>query len=391
MNPTGQTICLCMIVKDEKEILPRLFDSCRELVDRWVICDTGSTDGTQDVIRTQLEGIPGELHERPWVNFGANRTELMELARGKADYLLLLDADMTIAQPRPLGALTAGAYYLRHANPGYDYRIKRLVRGDIAWRFVGSTHEYIQSPGDDEVVEPLDAIVIEHHADGNSWSHKFERDLGLLTAELEQDPGNARAVFYLAQTCRDLGRATQNKHMIANAIGHYQRRADMGGWEEEAYFAQFQVGALHSEIDQWPQAMDGLIRAWEMRPRRLEALHALTAGLRERSQHHAAHRFARMAANLSPLPMPDDILFVASWVYEWGMLFEYSITSYWVGEHRNSLAACKKLLSLRSLPDEYRAQVNENMKFAVRAASERPVKRRRIKHVDNPTRGPAAE
>jgi hypothetical protein len=379
-----------MIVKDEAEILARCFASCRDLIDHWVICDTGSTDGTQDVIRREMDDIPGELHERPWVNFGANRTELMALARGKADYLLLLDADMTVAQPDPLGPLTAGSYLLRHASPDYDYRVKRLVRGDLDWRYVGTTHEVIQSADDSETVEHLDAIVIEHHADGDSWSHKYERDLELLTRELQQEPESPRALFYLAQTCRDLGRETANKHMLGNAIEHYQLRANMGGWEEETYCAQHQVGVLRAELGQWPAAMEALMRAWELRPQRLEAVHALTSELRERNQHHSAHRFAAMAANLGPLPKPDDILFVAPWVYEWGMLFEYSITSYWVGEHRNAIAACKRLLAIKSLPENHRKQTVENLRYATRAlvqaAAEGPRPTRTIKARGTPTR-----
>ena len=67
-----------MIVRDEVDVLGRCFDSCRELIDHWVICDTGSTDGTQDLIRRELAGIPGELHEHDWVDFGHNRSELMD-------------------------------------------------------------------------------------------------------------------------------------------------------------------------------------------------------------------------------------------------------------------------------------------------------------------------
>ena len=36
-----------------------------------------------------------EVHERPWRNFGHNRSEVFALARGKADWLLATDADMT--------------------------------------------------------------------------------------------------------------------------------------------------------------------------------------------------------------------------------------------------------------------------------------------------------
>ena len=72
-----------MIVKDESHVIERSLASAKPLIDYWVIVNTGSTDGTQDVIREFLKDIPGELHERPWKNFGYNRTEALELAREK--------------------------------------------------------------------------------------------------------------------------------------------------------------------------------------------------------------------------------------------------------------------------------------------------------------------
>ena len=91
-----KSICLCMIVKDEADTIAPTLRSCRELIDYWVICDTGSTDGTPALVRQELEGVPGELHDDVWVDFGHNRTRLMERARGRSEYLLLLDADETI-------------------------------------------------------------------------------------------------------------------------------------------------------------------------------------------------------------------------------------------------------------------------------------------------------
>ena len=78
-------------------MIQRCLRSARGLIQTWVICDTGSSDRTRELIVDALDGIPGELHQCDWVNFGHNRTELMERAYGKADYLLLIDADMTVS------------------------------------------------------------------------------------------------------------------------------------------------------------------------------------------------------------------------------------------------------------------------------------------------------
>lgn len=70
--------------------------------------------------------------------------------------------------------------------------------------------------------------------------------------------------------------------------------------------------------------------------------------------------------------MPDDLLFVQPWVYRWGLLFEYSITSYWTGDPRASLHTCDRLLAMPDLPAVYRKQTTENREFAIRCLRELP-------------------
>lgn len=354
------SICLCMIVKNEAAVIERCLTSVRNLIDTWVISDTGSTDGTQQLIRNALDGLPGELHEEPWVNFGHNRTLNIEHAHGKADYLLLLDADLVIRREGPLPPLTADSYMLRHEGTT-EYRIKRLVRGDLPWRYVGVTHEYLTTDRRDDQ-RNLDALVIEDYADGGSRHDKFERDARLLGAELKRDPSNARTVFYLAQTMRDMGN-------IAKAAALYERRAQMGGWDEEVYYALLQAGILKAEADDWPAAMDALSRAWESRPQRLEACYELSSRLRRLGRYRTAHAFVRAA--LDREAPPDDLLFVQPWVYRWGLLFEFSITAYWVGDYAGSLRACDRLLAMPDLPDAYREQTRANRNFAEQRQSAR--------------------
>ncbi|WP_233416030.1 glycosyltransferase [Streptomyces sp. N35] len=353
MAPRKPTLCLCMIVKNEAQVIERCLASVRDLIDTWCICDTGSTDVTQELIRTALDGIPGELREEPWQDFGHNRSLNLRHAYGKADYLLLVDADMVVRQDAPLPPLGSDAYLLKHAGES-EYRIKRLVRGDVRWHYVGATHEYLTSHQDHRQ-ENLDALVIEHFADGGSRADKFERDAGLLRRELARDPGNTRTVFYLAQTLRDLGEHEES-------VALYERRARMGGWAEEVYFSLLQAGVQRADHGDWPGGMDCLVRAWESRPERLEALYELTSRLRLKEQYRAAHSFASAGIDR---PRPQDDLFVQPWVYRWGMLFEYSITAYWTGDATASVAACDRLLAMADLPDAYRHQVLVNRQFGL--------------------------
>lgn len=354
------TVCLCMIVRNEAKVIERCLAAARPLIDSWVIDDTGSTDGTQDLVRRALDGIPGELHTAEWQDFGRNRTRNIRRALGTADYLLLLDADMVVrvesadGTPFDPARLTADAYMLRHAGD-VEYRIKRLVRGTLPWRYEGVTHEYLTADLQHSVAD-LDTLVVDHRADGGSRADKFTRDAALLRADLARDPDNPRTVFYLAQTLRDLGETEE-------ALALYDRRAAMGGWEEEVYYALLQAGSLRAAHGAWPLAMDTLIRAWQSRPQRLEACYELVTRLRGMGHHTAAHAFATAALDR---PAPADWLFVQPWIYRWGLLFEYSLTAYWTGDLPASLRACDRLLELPDLPDRYREQTLRNREFAVR-------------------------
>jgi glycosyltransferase involved in cell wall biosynthesis len=70
-------LCLNMIVKNETANLPRCLGAFAPWVPSWVICDTGSTDGTQAFIKSFFaeRGIPGELHGSPSSNTSGTQPE----------------------------------------------------------------------------------------------------------------------------------------------------------------------------------------------------------------------------------------------------------------------------------------------------------------------------
>src|SRR6185437_2679692 len=355
-----------MIVRDEADTIGGCLDSCRELIDTWVICDTGSIDATRELIAQRLAGVPGELHEREWVDFAHNRSELMALAQDRADHLLLLDADWTIeAEAGALDCLTADAYMVRHAGP-VEFHNKRLVSGRIPWRYVVATHEYIVSE-EERSCERLHGLEIHVRSTGGERKGRWERDAQLLEQELERSPDDPRATFYLAQTYRDMARQSGSRELLERAMHLYARRTALNGWIEETYCAWHQTGVLSAELGAWPAAVEALTCAWELRPERLEATYELIVGLRTRSRYRTAHRLASIAASLQSLTVPEDNLFVSPWIYRWGLLFEYSIACYWVGDLDASIAACERLLELDELPDTHRAQTERNRRHAIDA------------------------
>ena len=85
------TISLCMIVRDEEDVLARCLESVREAVDEIIIVDTGSVDGTREV----AERYTDKIYEFPWIDdFSAARNYGIEKAA--KEFCMWLDADDVI-------------------------------------------------------------------------------------------------------------------------------------------------------------------------------------------------------------------------------------------------------------------------------------------------------
>jgi glycosyltransferase involved in cell wall biosynthesis len=357
----SQQICLTMIVKDEAHIIRRCLEIARPLYDTWCIVDTGSTDGTQDVIREYLADVPGELHERPWQNFAANRTEAIELARGMADYQLFVDADDNLVVPegfvRP--ELTAEAYELEFHLGSLVYRRTCLVRNNLPWRFEGVIHEY-PTIGRDYQVEYLEGPVMECTRDGarsaQSDVDKYSHDAAILEAALVDEPDNARYAFYLAQSYRD-------SLQPEKALAAYEHRATMGGFDQEVYWSLLQAGRIARQLGHPPaEVIDRLLRAHDSRPSRAEALGDLAVLCRELGDRWASARmFAERGLALEP---SADALFVEPDWHAWKLVDELAVAAYWMGEYDLTLQACNDLLDNGRAPEDQRHRIRENKRFA---------------------------
>ena len=353
-------ICLNMIVRNEAHVVHEVLDSVAPFITSWVIVDTGSDDGTQDKIREHMAalGIPGELHERPWRNFGHNRSEAIALARGHADYIWVMDADDLLVGTPNFSDLTADVYQL-HYGPDVSYWRRQVFRDGLPWRYIGVLHEYADcdQPYSEERLQGDYHVESRRLGGRNLDPEKYLRDAEVLLAEVNRHPDDSRSTFYLAQSYYDYGDFT-------NARKWYARRAEMAGFDEESYYAMARLADTMSRLGEpWPEVQDAYLRAWEYRPWRAEPLYAIARCYRLDERYQLGYLFAERAAQI-PLP-EQDVLFVGDEVYTWRALDEMAVCASWIGKHGEAVELCRRILNRDDIPEQDRQRIMGNRDCSV--------------------------
>lgn len=349
-------IVLNQIVRNESKIIERCLDSVVKHIDYWVIVDTGSTDGTQQLIKDYFSkhNIPGELHERTWVNFEHNRNEALQLAKGKADYILLIDADMqlVINDDDWKDKISYDTCQVKQES-SIAYYNTRLINGKLNYRYVGVTHEYIECT-DKHTSGKFDLISMNDHGDGGHKADKFQRDVNLLTNALEKTPNDPRYTFYLANSYRDLD-------MKETAIEWYKKRVDLGGWVEEVWNSMFHIGKCYQWLGNWTEALNYYLKAFNYRKERAEPIYEIAKYYRENNMPVLGYHYAKMGLEV-PYPK-DDILFVEKDVYNYLLKYEMSICVCYVGDLKLGRQICDELIFDRNVPSWVKESCKQNMFF----------------------------
>jgi tetratricopeptide (TPR) repeat protein len=366
-------VCLNMIVRneahmrDDAHIIQKTLDSVAPFISSWVIVDTGSDDGTQELIRSHMArlGIPGKLFERPWRDFGHNRTEALDLAKGHGDYIWVIDADDILVGTADFSQLSADAYTLRYRQADQTGWRTQLFRDGLRWRYEGVVHE---TPlcDDPYVAMRLEGEYhIEYRRLGTRGQdpQKYAADADLLLAEVERNPEDLRSVILLAQSYFDQGD-------FANARTWYARRLGMGTLRstEEVFIAMHRLAeSMHKLDEPWPDVQDAYLKAWAVRPTRAEPLYAIAFQYRFTKQYRLGYQFAQRAAEI---PFPVDDLMVRADVYAWRATDEQAVCASWMSKHVEAFTLWRRLLARPDIPDHDRGRIAGHRDICVPAMIE---------------------
>jgi glycosyltransferase involved in cell wall biosynthesis len=349
-----------MIVKNESQVIERCLSSVLPIIDYWVIVDTGSTDGTQQIIKEFMhkKGVPGELFERPWVNFGHNRNEAMNLAKGKANYLLFIDADEYLVYDSDfkLPNLDRDYYYVAISHSGTKYDRIHLINSNLNCSWIGVLHEVL-CPSFTDSFATLEKVVNIYTTEGarSKDPQKYQKDAQILETALKDDPNNSRYVFYLAQSYRDAKDYSQ-------ALKNYEKRASMDGWDEETFYSLYQIGAMQEFLEMpTDTVIKSYVKAYQYRKSRVEPLFQIVRLFRLKEDFNSGYLAAQIAQTL---PVSKDHLIVEHWIYDYGLPLELSICAYWLGKYEECQKISVELLKKDTLPSDIRECVENNLGFA---------------------------
>jgi glycosyltransferase involved in cell wall biosynthesis len=354
-----KTICLNMIVKDEKDVIERCLTSVLPIIDYWVIVDTGSCDGTQEIIRNFMakHNVKGELFERPWINFGHNRNEALDLAKDKGDYVFFIDADEYLEYDPDfkLPKLDKDYYYVNISCYGTSLGKVQLVNNHKDWKWVGVLHEVI-ALSNSRTGGALEKVSNIYTTEGARSKDplKYQKDAEILEAGLKAEPNNERYLFYLGQSYKNAGNPVP-------AILNYEKRIEKGGWPEEVFYSMLDIARLQQQLQEPKEkVIKSYTRAFTYRPTRVEPLYYLANYYRQNEDFDLAYQVSKLSETIPP---SQDALFVERWVEDYGLPIEISVSAYWTGRCKECKEICEKLLK-KDLPTDIRELVKANLEYA---------------------------
>ena len=276
------TICLNMIVKNESHIIQNTLEKLCDKIkfDYWVICDTGSTDNTPQIIIDffKKKSIKGELFYDEWVNFAYNRTLALKRAYKKTQLLLIFDADDEVVGniQMPTNVLF-DEYHLKFGSEGFMYTRVLLINNYKIFEFLSVIHEFIvckEQPCKTNVINGDYYVVSGRTGSRNLDKDKYLKDALILEKAYKEaleknDFLFHRYSYYCANSYRECGRFEDAIKWYKISLNHEKQ------WEQEKYTACLYIYQCYTSLNQEDTGFFYLVKSLKYDNERVDCLFPL--------------------------------------------------------------------------------------------------------------------
>lgn len=342
-----------MIVKNEAHVIEKCLATVKNFIDYWVIFDTGSTDKTQDLIRDYLKDVPGELHESPWVNFAHNRNEVLSIAKEKADFSLIIDADeQLILQPDFKWPDLSKDMYNIIVRDLTLIEKWFLINHEIDWKWVGVMHETIIS---DQIrsKELIEHAYIFSYNDGarSKDPQKILKDAQLLEQHLQNHPDDLRSRFYA-------GICYYNSAVYDKALHHFFLRSQTVGDDRELFMSFMMQGKIQQYFKKdASEIIKSYERACAIAPYRAEPWFYLGVYYQELSNFEMSYQILKKAQT--------DVFFEPFYqekeIYDWKLSYFLARSCLMTKRVNEIYEPLSKVILCKTLPEDVRVETEKNL------------------------------
>ncbi len=336
------TICFITMCKNEEHCIESTLESVYKYIDYWIVCDTGSTDNTCDIVKNffREKNISGELFIDEWKGFDKNKSLMFERAYKKTDFVLHLDADDFLVGNFNKNLLVQSKddiYYFNYNRGSCKFKASSLYNNHIKWKYVGVAHNLIKCLDKHDLTTSNIFIYDELWVDNNErGARKFDPNKYINDAlklkdqffeTLFEDPDDLmyRSVFYTAQCYMDSGHYKE-------AIQWYTLFTKLkDSWCEEFFESNLRIAKCMINLGFDEEKIKIQIhKTIDIFPDRAEAYYVMGKYYNNKSKCQLGYYYLKQASskNLSEI-LKKYVLFVNEFNYGKYINDELSVACYW--------------------------------------------------------------
>ena len=378
-------LILNTIVKDEAHCILIMLESAAKISDAIVIADTGSTDGTQEIIKKFGEdnNIPTYVFERPFDDFEKSRNFGMEKARDVVNELgwnpndcwtWWCDADETIVVDPKFNKnqFNKDLFMINTYIGQMKYTRNTFARVSKPFRFYGPVHEFIVCDDQNITSGLAENIHVDVKMIGKSWqgdiSQKYLSHSHKLEAYIAADRKDPRWIFYTAQSYHDSASMKDNKEeneeRLRRSIKYYRERVSRtDGYAEEIYYAQYRIGTIMRILEEpWHLTHMELLKAYQIDPMRGESIKVIIDYYLQIGDWNMAYLYSKFAKTTfhAKNPYPTRLLFVDEATYVWRFAEAHAAACYYTGRMDEAKQTYQEIVNLTKTHPQYFSQDDLN-------------------------------